>query len=259
MKPFLLCALLFVLLALPVVAQAEEITVAAASDLSFVFGEIATRFQQETGNTVKLSFGSSGNFYSQIQNGAPYDIFFSADVEYPKKLEEAGLIEPGTLYEYASGKLVLWAPNDSKIDVQQGLKCLLDPRVRKIAIANPAHAPYGRAAEAALKKAGLYDKVSRRLVLGENISQTAHFVETGNAEVGLIALSLALAPEMKGRGTYYLVPRELYSPIVQGAVILKSSANKKTARRFLEFIKSPAISNLMKQYGFESPESSSPR
>ncbi|HEX7958666.1 MAG TPA: molybdate ABC transporter substrate-binding protein [Terriglobales bacterium] len=259
MKPFLLCALLFVLLALPVVAQAEEITVAAASDLSFVFGEIATRFQQETGNSVKLSFGSSGNFYSQIQNGAPYDIFFSADVEYPKKLEEAGLIEPGTLYEYASGKLVLWAPNDSKIDVQQGLKCLLDPRVRKIAIANPAHAPYGRAAEAALKKAGLYDKVSSRLVLGENISQTAHFVETGNAEVGLIALSLALAPEMKGRGTYYLVPRELYSPIVQGAVILKSSANKKTARRFLEFIKSPAISNLMKQYGFESPESSSPR
>jgi molybdate transport system substrate-binding protein len=154
---------------------------------------------------------------------------------------------------------VLWAPNDSRIDVQQGLKCLLDPHVRKVAIANPAHAPYGRAAEAALKKAGLYDKVSSKLVLGENISQTAHFVATGNAEVGLIALSLALAPEMKARGRYYLVPAELYSPIIQAAVILRSSARKQTARRFLEFIKSPAISDLMKQYGFQPPESSSPR
>src|SRR5690349_18632158 len=200
MKPFLLCALLFFLSGLPAAGHAEEISVAAASDLSFVFRDVATRFQQETGNTVKLSFGSSGNFYSQIQNGAPYDIFFSVDVEYPKKLEEAGLIERGTLYEYASGKLVLWAPNDSKIDVQQGLKCLLDPRVRKIAIAIPAHAPYGRAAQVSIKKAGLYDNVSSKLVLGENISQTAHFVEIGNAEVGLIGLSLALGPEMKGRG-----------------------------------------------------------
>jgi len=247
---------LFLLFLAPITLCAEEITVAAASDLSFVFREIAARFERETGNTVKLSFGSSGNFYSQIQNGAPYDVFFSADVEYPKKLEAAGLIEPGTLYAYATGKLVLWAPSDSAVDVQQGLKCVLDPRVHKIAIANPAHAPYGGAAERALKKEGVYEKVSGKLVLGENISQTAHFVETGNAEVGLIALSLALAPEMKGRGRYYLVPAQLYSPITQAAVILKASSKKQTARQFLEFIKSPAISSRMKQYGFESPENS---
>lgn len=259
MGTFFARTILVFLLVTSMFAQAEQITVAAASDLSFVLREIAVRFQRETGDTVKLSFGSSGNFYSQIQNGAPHDVFFSADVEYPRKLEEAGLIEPGTLYEYAAGKLVLWTPNDSKIDVQQGLKCVLDPRVQKIAIANPAHAPYGRAAEAALKKAGLYDKVSSKLVLGENISQTAHFVETGNAEVGLIALSLAVAPEMKGSGRYYLVPAELYPPIIQAAVILKSSARKQTARRFLEFMKSPSISSLMKEYGFESPESGSRR
>lgn len=243
----------------PITLCAEEITVAAASDLSFVFREIAARFERETGNTVKLSFGSSGNFYSQIQNGAPYDVFFSADVEYPKKLEASGLVEPGTLYPYASGKLVLWAPNDSSIDVHQGLKCVLDPQVHKIAIANPAHAPYGRAAEMALKNEGYYDKIAGKLVLGENISQTAHFVETGNAEVGLIALSLALAPEMKGRGRYYLVPAQLYSPITQATVILKSSSKKQTGRRFVEFIKSPEISALLKQYGFESAESSARR
>src|SRR5690348_12688957 len=136
----------FVLLVMPITLYAEEITVAAASDLSFVFREIAARFQRETGSTVKLSFGSSGNFYSQIENGAPYDLFFSADIDYPRKLEAAGLTEPGSLYPYASGRLVLWARNDAKAKVQQGLKCLVEPQVRKIAMANPAHAPYGRAA-----------------------------------------------------------------------------------------------------------------
>jgi len=249
------CLILLLVLAAPILLHCEEITIAAASDLNFVFREVARRFESETGNTVKLSFGSSGNFYSQIQNGAPYDLFFSADIEYPRKLEAAGLIEPGSLYPYAYGKLVLWAPNDSRIDVREGLKCLLDPQVRKIAIANPAHAPYGRAAEAALKKEGLYEKIAGKLVLGENISQTAHFVETGNAEVGLIALSLALAPELKAKGKYFLVSDDAYPQILQAAVILKSSQRKATAQRFLEFVKTPAIAALMKQYGFESIES----
>src|SRR5215813_234435 len=253
MKNFSLWILLFFLFGMPMVIQAEEITVAAASDLSFVFREVVTRFERETGNTVKLSFGSSGNFYSQIENGAPYDLFFSADVDYPKKLEAAGLIEPGSLYPYAWGRLVLWAPSDSGVEVQQGLKCLLGAHVRKIAIANPSHAPYGRAAEAALKGEGIYEKVAGKLVLGENISQTAHFVETGNADAGLIALSLALAPEMKTKGKYDLVDPKLYPRIVQAAVIIKSSHKKQAAQRFLEFLKSPAISALMKQYGFESP------
>jgi molybdate transport system substrate-binding protein len=250
-----LCTIYLFLLIVPMLAWGEEITVAAASDLNFVFREVAARFEHETGNTVKLSFGSSGNFYSQIANGAPYDLFFSADIDYPRRLEAAGLTDPGSLYSYALGRLVLWTSNDSKIDVQQGLKCLLDPQVRKIAIANPAHAPYGRAAEAALKREGLYDKVAGKLVLGENISQTAHFVETGNADVGVIALSIALSPEMKGKGKYYIVDSKLYPQIVQAAVVLKSSQKKQTAQRFLEFVKSPTISALMKQYGFDSPGS----
>lgn len=247
------CALIAFALGITTFLQAEEITVAAASDLNFVFREVVTRFEHETGNTVKLSFGSSGNFYSQIANGAPYDLFFSADIDYPRKLEVAGLAQPGSLYAYASGKLVLWVPKDSKVEVQQGLKSLLDPQVRKVAIANPAHAPYGLAAEAALKKEGLYDRVSAKLVLGENISQTAHFVETGNADAGLIALSVALAPEMRAKGSYYVIDPNLYPKIIQAAVILKSSQKKQTAQRLLEFLKSPPISALMKQYGFESP------
>ena len=250
-----LSAVLLFVFCVPIVLPAEEISVAAASDLSFVFPEIVKRFEHETGNTVKLSFGSSGNFYSQIANGAPYDLFFSADVDYPRKLDAAGLAEPGSLYPYALGKLVLWVRNDSKVKVQQGLKCLLDPQVRKIAIANPAHAPYGRAAEMALKKEGLYDKASEKLVLGENISQTAHFAETGNADAGLIALSLAVAPQMKGKGNYYVVDPKLYPQILQAAVILRSSPKKQTAKQFLEFVKSSAISALMNQYGFDSPGS----
>ena len=178
LSPLLLSGLL-ILLALwaPSEAMANELTVAAAADLTFAFKDVAARFQKETGNTVKLSFGSSGNFFSQIQNGAPYDLFFSADIDYPKKLEAAGLAEPGSLYEYATGKIVLWVPDASPLDLKRGLKVLLDPRATKIAIANPLHAPYGKAAVAALKHEKIYDQVKPRLVLGENIAQTAQFVQ----------------------------------------------------------------------------------
>ena len=131
-----------------------RLTVAAAADLTFAFKDIAAKFQAQTGDAVKLSLGSSGNFFSQIQNGAPYDLFFSADIGYAKKLEGCGLIEPGTLYEYAIGKIVLWVPAASKLDVSKGLALLTDPAIRKIAIANPEHAPYGRAAKAAMLKEG---------------------------------------------------------------------------------------------------------
>src|SRR5262249_40875647 len=153
-----------------------EIRVAAASDLQFALQDLATRFEKESGKKLTLIFGSSGNFFAQIQNGAPFDIFFSANLAYPKKLEAAGLIEPGTYYEYATGKLVLWVPSRSQLDINSGLRSLTNPAVRKIAIANPQHAPYGQAAIAALRKENLYDKVSDKLVLGENISQTASFV-----------------------------------------------------------------------------------
>jgi molybdate transport system substrate-binding protein len=192
---------------------AQEITVAAAADLQFVMQEAAARFQKETGKTVKLISGSSGDFYQQIQNGAPFDMFFSANLDYPKKLEAAGLTEPGTFHQYATGKIVIWVPNDSKLDVSSGLHALLNPAIGKIAVANPQHAPYGQAAVAAMKKENVYDKVADKFVLGENISQTASFVISGSADVGLVALSLALSPNMKDRGRYVEILGDEYPPI----------------------------------------------
>jgi molybdate transport system substrate-binding protein len=240
-------------------ASAQDLTIVAASDLQSVFPVVAERFQKETGHAAKLTFGSSGNFYAQIQNGAPFDLFFSADIEYPKKLEAAGLTEPGTLYRYATGKIVLWARKGSGIDVERGLAVLADPGVHKIAIANPAHAPYGRAGVAALEHEKLYDRVSDKVVMGENISQTAQFVESGNADAGILALSLALAPKLQSEGKYYVIPASFYPPIDQGAVLLKSSQNKEAARAFLAFLKTPEIVSLLRDFGFIIPEQESDR
>ena len=234
-------------------ASAEDLAVAAAADLNFALKDIAQQYQHDTGNTLKLSFGSSGNFFVEIQNGAPFDLFFSADVAYPQKLEQAGLAEPGTLYRYAVGKIVLWAPNNSKLDVAKGIDVLLDPSIKRIAIANPAHAPYGRAAEQALKKAGMYDRIKDKLVLGENISQTAQFIQTGNADIGIIAQSLAVAPTMKTKGRFVEVPGQLYSPIEQGVIILRSSSHKRAARQFLDYLKRAAVRQIMNKYGFAIP------
>ena len=232
----------------------DQLTVAAAADLQSVLKEVATRFERQTGSKVKLSFGSSGTFFAQIQNGAPYDVFFSADVDYPEKLEAAGLAEPGSLYQYAIGKIVLWVPTGSGVDVTKGLAIVADPAVRRLAIANPAHAPYGRAAEAALKRVGLWQKVSSKLVLGENISQAAQFVQSGNADVGILALSLVLASAMKDKGRYFEVQQELYPPLRQAAVILKNSGHKQTAHQFMEFTKTPEIKSLLQHYGFAVEE-----
>src|SRR6266446_3969581 len=177
--------------------RAQSLMVAAASDLQSAIPAIASRFEKDTGRQVRLTFGSSGNFFTQIQNGAPFDVFLSADIDYPRRLEGSGEAERGTLYEYGTGRLVLWTRNDSGIDVRRGLAVLVDARVRRIAIANPDHAPYGRAAVAALRHQGLYDRVRGKFVYGENISQAAQFAETGIADVGLIALSLALSPALK--------------------------------------------------------------
>jgi molybdate transport system substrate-binding protein len=238
----------------PVRACAGEITVAAASDLTFGFKDVAARFEDQTGDHLKLSFGSSGNFFSQIQNGAPYDLFFSADIDYPRKLEAAGLTEPGTIYAYATGKLVLWVPNSSKLDLNRGLSVLPDPGIHKIAIANPQHAPYGRAAVAAMRHEGVYDNIKDKLVLGENISEAAQFVQSGNAEIGLLALSLAVAPAMSARGRYAEIPAADYPAIIQAAVVLKSSHDKALADQFLKFLREPETVALMKRYGFEVPK-----
>jgi molybdate transport system substrate-binding protein len=233
------------------VCRAQEITVAAAADLQFAMQEVASRFQKETGKTVKLIFGSSGNFYQQIPNGAPFDVFFSANLDFAKKLEAAGLIDPGSYYQYARGKIVIWVPKESKLDLSSGIKVLLDPSIKKIAVANPQHAPYGAAAVAAMQHENVYDKVKDKIVLGENISQAASFVISGAADVGIVALSLALSSNMKDKGRYVEVPSDEYPPIDQACVILGSSKNKETARQFLAFFKKPAISDLLKRYGFE--------
>ena len=230
---------------------AQEITVAAAADLQFAMEDVAARFQKETGKTAKLIYGSSGNFFQQIQNGAPFDMFFSANLDYPKKLEAAGLTEPGSYYQYAKGKIVIWVRNESKLDLSSGMKVLLDPSVKKIAVANPQHAPYGQAAVAAMQNEKIYEQVKDKFVLGENISQTASFVVSGSADAGIVALSLALSPNMKDKGRYAEIPADEYPPIEQACVILGSSKNKETARQFLSFVKTTAIGDVLKSDGFD--------
>jgi molybdate transport system substrate-binding protein len=250
-----LMAVLAVALVSPL-CTAQEITVAAAADLQFAMEDVAARFQKQTGKSVKVVYGSSGNFFQQIQNGAPFDVFFSANLEYAKKLEAAGLTAPGGYYEYAKGKVVMWVPNDSKLELKSGIRALLDPSVKKIAVANPQHAPYGQAAVAAMQKENVYEKVKDKFVLGENISQTAAFVLSGSADVGIVALSLALSPNMKDKGRYAEIPSDDYPPIEQACVILGSSKNKDTARQFVAFVKTAAITEVLGSYGFDVPSGS---
>ena len=242
---------------------AGEVVVAAASDLNAAAKEIVADFEKRTGNTVKLTLGSSGNFHAQIKNGAPFDVFLSADVNYVRDLERAGLTEPGSVSIYAIGRIVLWVSRNSPIDIQTlGMRALLQPQARRIAIANPDHAPYGRAAVRAMESAGVYAAVKGKLVLGENISQTAQFVQSGAADVGIVALSLAVAEPMKTQGKYWEVPAGSYPRLEQGAVILKQSqraGHATVARQFLETLLSPPGRSVLQRYGFSLPAVSGSR
>src|SRR5436190_9733469 len=209
--------------------QPAKLTIAAAADLKFALDEIATRYP----GALEISFGSSGNFFTQIHNGAPFDIFLSADVEYARKLSPA-------VFTYAVGRIVVWVPASSTLDPATALR---SDALKHLAIANPQHAPYGRAAEAALRHMGIYDAVKPKLVLGENISQTLQFVESGAAEAGIVALSLAT----RG-GRYWTIPPEAYPRLEQGGVILKDSP---AARAFRDFLLSDEGRRILKQYGFE--------
>ena len=243
-------SLLAVLPFLAASAHAQEVRVAAASDLKFAMEDLAAQFEKQTGTPVRAAYGSSGNFYSQLQSGAPFDLFFSADAAYPKKLEDAGLAEPGSLYTYALGRIVIWMPKDAGTDLaRQGWNALLGVNTRKISIANPDHAPYGRAALAALRNAGIYDRVKTKLVFGENISQAAQFVQSGNAQAGIVALSIALSSPMKG-GQVWEIPSSLYPPIEQAVIMLKNAKNKSGAKLFLDFVKSPGGKEILLRDGF---------
>lgn len=240
----------------PPAEAAVTITVAAAADLRFAMDEIVAAYARIVPAThVEVTYGSSGSFYAQISNGAPFDLFFSADIDYPRRLEAAGL-GAGPTRPYAVGRIVLWVPTASSLDVEgRGLSVLLDPAVRRIAIANPEHAPYGRAAVAALRSAGLDAGVADRLVLGENVSQTAQFVESGAAEVGIIALSLALAPTLRDQGRWWAIPPESYPPIEQGALVLRGPGDPETASHFLDFVLGPQGRAILDRYGFRLPGS----
>ena len=176
-------------------------------------------------------------------------------MDYPKQLIAGGQAEGPTLYRYAVGRLVLWVPIDSPLDVEhKGMDVLLDPSVKKIAMANPQHAPYGRAAAATLKHYGLSERVSDRLVLGENISQAAQFVESGNAQVGFVALAHAVAPAMQGKGKYWMVPAEAYPPLDQGVVVISHSPHTQDAAAFLDYVKTAEVAAVLRRYGFSLPE-----
>jgi len=237
-------------------AQQTQLNIAAASDLKFALTDLAATYEKQSNVKINLTFGSSGNFFAQIQNGAPFDIFFSADSDYPRKLNEAGLVLPSGTYQYAVGHVVLWVPANSKLNLAPGWQVLLDPVVQKVAVANPDHAPYGAAAVGALKKSGYYDRVKDKLVFGENISQAAQFVQSGSAQVGILALSLALSPPLRD-GRFWQIPQNQYLRMIQTAVVLKNSPRKDLALSFLKFVSTEGGKTL-EEYGFDKPGSSSP-
>lgn len=243
--------LLIALIPFACASAEEKIVVAAASDLVAPLGVISTEYERTTGYKVVVVSGASGNLSAQIMNGAPFDVFMSADMDYPRSLIANGKADASTLFRYASGKLVL-------VCGRQVLSCtgdiraaLLDPKVTKVAIANPRHAPYGRAAVEALKHLGVYDQVSHKLVIAENVSQASQFVESGNAQIGLVALSRALAPEARDRTRHLEVPANAYDRIQQGAVVLNRGKTSKAAQAFMLYIKTPDAANILRRYGFD--------
>ncbi len=243
--------LMFAPLVVPRAAAQAGITVAAASDLSFALPQLAHEFERQTGQRVRLVFGSSGNLFTQIQNGAPYDVYLSADVNYPRRLADSGTGLRDSYTVYAIGKLVLFARADSPLDVEKlGMQALLAPSVQRIAIANPQHAPYGAAAVAALRKLNLYNAVAPRLAIGENVSQAAQFVVSGNAQVALTAFSVARAQP----GKIAFVPDNAYPPIQQAGIALRRSWNPSACRGFLRFLSSDLARDILRRSGFALPD-----
>jgi molybdate transport system substrate-binding protein len=232
-------------------AEAGKIAIAAASDLKFAMDEIVAAFKRDNpGEEVEVVYGSSGKFHTQIRQAAPYDLFFSADIAFPQELAKAGLTA-SAVRPYAVGRIVLWSA--SMDATKMTLESLLDPGIAHIAIANPKHAPYGKRAEEALKAAGLWEKVEPKLVYGENIAQTAQFVQTGNAEVGILALSLAINPELAAKGGYWPIPERLHQPLEQGFAITSRAAGNVLAKKFADYMDSKPARAAMTKHGFVLP------
>lgn len=222
---------------------AGEVNIAAASDMKFALDEIVKVYMSRHSETkINTMFGSSGKAFTQISNGAPYDIYYSADIDYPKKLKASGQAV-GEVKPYAIGRIVLWS---NTVNTAKGMESLLSPNIKKIAIANPDHAPYGRAAVAALKYYGLYDKIKDKLIYGENINQTAQYVQTKAADIAILALSLVSTPQLKDTPSY-LIPNNSHPELLQGYVLVK---NNPEAKEFLTFFETKEANTILKEYGF---------
>lgn len=242
---------LFAILTLSLAAHAEKVTIAAAADLKFAMDEIVATFKKANpADEVEVIYGSSGKFHTQIQQGAPYDLYFSADIAFPRELVKAGFAA-SEVKPYAFGRIVLWSAGMDASKMT--LASLTDPKIVRIAIANPKHAPYGKRAEEALRASGLWDKVEPKLVYGENIAHTAQFVQTGNAQVGIIALALAVNPELASKGGYWLIPDNLHEPLEQAFIITKRAEGSALARRFADYMGSKPARAVMTKYGFVLP------
>ncbi len=228
-----------------------RLRIGAAADLRFALEEVLARFREaHPGVDAQASYGSSGTLLAQIENGAPFDVYLSADLAYAERLASAGLAERA--FAYGVGRLVVWAPAGSGLPVERlGMRALVDPSVRAVAIANPEHAPYGRAAVAAMRSLGVYGEVRNRLVLGESVAQAMQLVESGAADVGVVALALALAPGADGRR--WEVPADAHPEILQGGAVLHRAADPGLARAFVRFLLSPTGRAILERYGFEAP------
>ncbi|MBI3493259.1 MAG: molybdate ABC transporter substrate-binding protein [Acidobacteria bacterium] len=233
----------------------HQVRIAAAADLNVALGVLVDRFRASHDVDVKISYGSSGTFYAQLLSHAPFDMFFSADLDYPRQLAARGLTLENGEFSYAVGRLVVWTPSTSRLDVEhRGLQALIDPSVAHVAIANPEHAPYGRAAVAALRAANLYEQVQPKLVYGENVAQALQFAGSGAADAGIVALSLALTPSLKDRARWFEVPLTMYPRMEQGGTILKWAGDADEARALRAFVLSADGRDIFKQYGFFLPD-----
>ncbi len=229
-------------------AEAEEVQVAVAANFVITFKEIAAEFEKTSKHTVQINAGSSGKFYAQIKNGAPFEVFLSADDERPKLLEDEGLGVKGSRFTYAVGRLVLWSQDPALVTGEDTLR---NGTFKHLAIANPKTAPYGAAAMQAMMKLGVWESLQPRIVMGENLGQTSGFLESGNAELGFIALSQVLDEKLKGKGSRWDVPESLHEPIQQDAVLLTKGQSNPAAKALMEFMHSSQARSIIERYGYQ--------
>ena len=237
----------------PAETAALTVRVAAAADLKFALDVIVARLAtRQPSIRVETTYGSSGSMHAQLRQRAPYDVYLSADFEYPRDLVSRGIGSERDLFTYAIGRIVVWVPRNSTLAIErEGLGALTG--AARIAIANPRHAPYGKAAEAALRKAGIWNAVSRRMVLGENVAQAAQFVQSGAADAGIVAKSLAVAPAMRAAGRFWDIPEDAHPRLTQGGLILPWAVSREAAVRFRDYLLSDEGRQLLASYGFGLP------